>query len=42
MAIYNIAKGLSYIKESPFKYERENQTLIENNLKTLLNLEFIQ
>lgn len=42
MAIYNIDKELSYIKESPFKYEREIQTLIENNLKALLNLEFIR
>ncbi len=42
MAIYNIDNGLDYIKEISFKYEKEIQTLLECNLKTLLNLEFIR
>jgi predicted transport protein len=42
MAIYNSTNGLNYIKEFPFKYEKEIQTLVEKNLRTLLNLEFIR
>jgi predicted transport protein len=42
MAIYNSTNGLNYIKEFPFKYEKEIQTLVENNLRILLNLEFIR
>lgn len=42
MAIYKIDKVLDYIKENPFKFEREIQILIEKNLKTLLQLDFIR
>ncbi len=36
------ADGISQIKEKPFKLEKEIQKLVENNLKTLLNLEFVK
>lgn len=42
MAIYKIDKELDYIKENPFKYEKDIQTLVEKSLKTLLRLEFIR
>lgn len=42
MAIYKIDKVLDYIKENPFKFEREIQVMIEKNLKTLLRLDFIR
>lgn len=42
MAIYNIDNRLDYIKEISFKYEKEIQTLVESNLRPLLNLEFIR
>lgn len=42
MAIYKISKPLEHIKEVSFKLEREIQQLIEQNLKTLLRLEFIR
>ena len=42
MAIYNIEKTLKYIKEKPFKLEKEIQDLTENNLKTIFGLEFVK
>lgn len=41
MALYKIGQRLDFIKEHPFKFEKEIQTLVEQNLKTLLHLEFI-
>lgn len=42
MAIYNIKKKLEYIKEKPFRLEKEIQELTENNLKTIFGLEFVK
>jgi predicted transport protein len=42
MAIYKLGQKLDFIKELPFKYEKEIQTIIENNLNTLLHLDFIR
>lgn len=43
MAIFSIAStGLSQIKEAPFKLEKEIQKLVEDNLKILLDLEFVR
>lgn len=42
MALYKIIAGkLTLIKSKPFPFEKEMQTLTENNLDTLFNLEFI-
>lgn len=41
MALYKIGQRLDFIKEHPFKFEKEIQTLVEQNLKTLLHLDFI-
>lgn len=41
MAIYSVGTKLDYVKELPFKYEKEIQQLTERNLTTLLNLTFI-
>jgi predicted transport protein len=41
MGLYKVGQHLDYIKELPFKYEKEIQQLTEKNLKTLLRLEFI-
>ena len=42
MALYQINKKLEYIKEKPFKLEKEIQELTEQNLKTVLGLEFVK
>jgi len=42
MALYQINKILEYIKEKPFKLEKEIQELTEQNLKTVLGLEFVK
>lgn len=42
MSIYKIGTQLNHIREVAFKFEREIQTLIERNLKTLLRLDFIR
>jgi len=42
MALYRINKKLEYIKEKPFKLEKEIQELTEQNLKTVLGLEFVK
>ena len=38
MAIFNIEKTLKYIKEKPFRLEKDIQDLTENNLKFFLDL----
>lgn len=42
MALYRIEKKLEYIKEKPFRLEKEIQELTENNLKTIFGLEFVK
>lgn len=42
MAIYKIGQRLYFIKELPFKFEKDIQTLVENNLKSLLHLDLIR
>lgn len=43
MPLYKIAhQQLELIKEQPFKYERDIQTLVENNLNTLFGLHFVR
>ena len=43
MPVFNLkSDSLNQIKEAPFKLEREIQNLVENNLKTLLGLEFVK
>ena len=42
MAIYNILKGnLIEISEIPFEVEREIQRIVENNMTTIFNLDFV-
>lgn len=42
MALFSINKKLEYIKEKPFKLEKEIQELTEENLKTILGLDFVK
>src|SRR6218665_3384757 len=42
MALYKIGERLDFIKEVSFKFEKEIQTLVEKNLKSLLHLDFIR
>jgi len=42
MAIYKIGQKLEFVKEHPFKYEKEIQNIIEKNLNSLLHLDFIR
>jgi len=42
MALFKIEKSLEYIKEKPFRLEKEIQELAENNLKTILGLDFVK
>ncbi|HIP48856.1 MAG TPA: hypothetical protein EYG92_07835 [Lutibacter sp.] len=42
MALFKIEKKFEYIKEKPFRLEKEIQELTENNLKTILGLEFVK
>jgi len=43
MPIFDMkSDGLSQIKEMPFKLERDIQKLVEQNLKTLLGLDFVK
>jgi predicted transport protein len=42
MAIYKLGQKLDFIKELPFKYEKEIQNIIEKNLNNLLHLDFIR
>lgn len=42
MALFKIEKPLEYIKEKPFRLEKEIQELTESNLKTILGLDFVK
>lgn len=42
MALFKIEKRLEYIKEKPFKLEKEIQKLTEENLMTILGLDFVK
>ena len=42
MALFKIEKKLEYIKEKPFKLEKEIQDLTEHNLNTILGLDFVK
>ena len=42
MALFKIGHRLEYIKEKPFKLEREIQTLTEQNLNTIFGLDFVK
>jgi len=42
MALFKIEKNLEYVKEKPFRLEKEIQELTENNLKTIFGLEFVK
>ena len=42
MALYKIEKKLEYIKEKPFRLEKEIQELTETNLKMIFGLEFVK
>lgn len=42
MAIYKLGHQLDFIKELSFKFEKDIQSLVEKNLKSFLNLEFIR
>lgn len=42
MAIYKLGQQLDFIKELPFKFEKDIQTLVEKNLKSVLHLDFIR
>lgn len=42
MALYKIDKKLEYIKENPFKLEKDLQDLSEKNLKTIFGLDFVK
>lgn len=42
MALYKIKQQLEYIKEDPFKFEKEIQDITEQNLKTVFGLDFVK
>ncbi len=43
MRLYQHSKGkIMAVKEKPFKLEKEIQTLVENNLRQLMDLDFVQ
>jgi predicted transport protein len=42
MALYKIDKKLEHIKDVPFRFEKDIQKLTEENLNTLLGLDFIK
>lgn len=42
MPLYKTGHQLEHVKEVSFKFEREIQQLVEHNLKSLLNLDFIR
>jgi len=42
MPLYKIGHTLEHVKEVSFKFEREIQRMVEQNLKKLLNLNFIR
>lgn len=42
MALFKIEKSLEYITEKPFRLEKEIQDMTENNLNTILGLDFVK
>lgn len=42
MALFKIKKSLEYIREKSFRLEKEIQEMTENNLKTILGLDFVK
>lgn len=42
MALFKIKQTLEYIKEKPFKLEKEIQDLTEHNLKTVFGIDFVK
>lgn len=42
MSIFKLNEQLDFVKELPFKLEKEIQALVELNIKTLLRLDFIR
>lgn len=42
MAIYKLGQHLDFIKELPFKFEKDIQKIVEKNLNSLLHLDFIK
>ena len=42
MALYKIGQSLDFVKELPFKFEKDIQNLVEKNLSSLLHLDFIR
>jgi predicted transport protein len=42
MALFKIEKSLEYIKEKPFRLEKEIQEMTESNLKAILGLDFVK
>ena len=42
MSMFKLNEQLDFVKELPFKLEKEIQTLVELNIKTLLRLDFIR
>lgn len=42
MSIFKLGEQLDFVKELPFKLEKDIQTLVELNIKTLLRLDFIR
>ncbi|MCP3931752.1 MAG: hypothetical protein GY705_21970 [Bacteroidetes bacterium] len=42
MALFRINRNLEYIKEKPFKLEKEIQSLTELNLESIFGLEFVK
>lgn len=42
MALFKITESLNYIKEQPFRLEKDIQDLTEKNLNTILGLDFVK
>jgi len=43
MSLYKLVhKQLELIKENPFKFERDVQEIVENNLGSLFGFQFVQ
>ena len=42
MALFKIEKSLEYIREKPFRLEKEIQEMTEKNIKTILGLDFVK
>ncbi len=42
MALFTIEKSLQYVKEKPFRLEKEIQVMTEDNLQEILGLEYVK